>query len=145
QRFPGASGGCCARVPDHRNHRRRRQDRRSARSAPPLRCPRNGAHRNRRHATWKQILRHAVIPGGGRASHDRRRSLAVGVALEESHSKQSSLTGSAERNFRKDLDGYIQTNWEVVSRIAHTDSTRNATRILLTAKLSLCRLCTAAS
>ena len=34
----------------------------------------------------------------------------------------------------------LRPNWEVVSRIAHSDSARNATRILLAAKLSVCLL-----
>src|SRR5207245_6185004 len=39
----------------------------------------------------------------------------------------------------------LRPNWEVVSRSAHTDSTRNATRILLAATMSLCLLCSAVS
>jgi len=39
----------------------------------------------------------------------------------------------------------LRPNWEAVSRIAHTDSTRTATRIVLAAKLSLCLLCSVAS
>ena len=47
-----------------------------------------------------------------------------------------------ELNSRQHL---LRPNWEVVSRTAHTDSTRNATRLILAAKLSLCLLCSAAS
>ena len=60
ERLPGARGGCCAGVADHRNHRRRGQDRSPAGSAAPLWRAGNGAHRHRGHAAGQQVLHHPL-------------------------------------------------------------------------------------